>query len=199
MTEIKTVVFDYGGVISNRQREDMIPVLAEKVNLEEEVFTREYFSNRFEYDRGVLSGADYWRKLDSSLSDEAVWELIELDARSWLDINEATVGLIRELSGKTKLAILSNMPYEMLPHLPRGEWMECFSLKLFSCDLKDIKPNDSIYRTLIEETGSRPGEILFIDDSPDNISSAAANGIRGICYDGKMDLKQETYKIINGG
>ena len=47
-----------------------------------------------------------------------------------------------------------------------------FEQAFLSYEMHLAKPNPAIYRQLLEETGIRPEETLFIDDSPENCSVA---------------------------
>ncbi len=47
-----------------------------------------------------------------------------------------------------------------------------FEQVFLSYEMQLAKPNPAIYRQLLDETGIRPEETLFIDDSPENCSVA---------------------------
>ena len=61
---------------------------------------------------------------------------------------------------------------DFLPHLDGG---------IFSCDVKQIKPDEDIYRSLLERYPDiRPSTAVFLDDSPANVETARRLGFHGI-------------------
>ena len=197
MADIKTIVFDYGGVISCIPGDENIKEMASITGISPDDFVFHYMKNRGEYDRGVWTGFHYWKNLNPGLSEKDIQRLIRLDAESWLVINSETTGLIRDLSKQYSLAILSNMTYDAMEYLLASDWIKYFSHRLFSCELKDIKPNLSVYRTLADKTGNEPGEMIFIDDTRVNVLAARESGIHGILYDRNTDLKTEIHRIVS--
>lgn len=66
---------------------------------------------------------------------------------------------------------------------------------MFSAQVKCIKPQKEIYRTLFDRFHLRPQECFFIDDSEVNIEGARDCGMDGYCFDGDvMALK----KVLSG-
>lgn len=60
-----------------------------------------------------------------------------------------------------------------------GIGLDSFFEKLFiSCWMKLMKPGAEIFLKAIEETGCKPDEILFVDDSQRNVDGALAVGIK---------------------
>ena len=53
-----------------------------------------------------------------------------------------------------------------------------FEKTFASFELHLLKPEAAIYRHVIQETGLRPEDILFIDDRQENLDAAAAEGFQ---------------------
>ena len=60
--------------------------------------------------------------------------------------------------------------------------------QFWSCELGKIKQDPDFFPTLLEITGLKPDEAIFIDDSIENVISAGKSGINGICYHGPDQL-----------
>jgi len=52
-----------------------------------------------------------------------------------------------------------------------------------SCEVGAVKPENMIYEIAEEKSGYSGGEILFVDDSPDNIRVAESFGWKGVLMD----------------
>ena len=53
---------------------------------------------------------------------------------------------------------------------------------VFSCQVKELKPEPAIYRVLLEKYGLKPEESVFIDDMEENCASAEKQGIHAVCF-----------------
>ena len=54
-----------------------------------------------------------------------------------------------------------------------------------------MKPQEKIYRILLERYGLKAEESIFIDDNPANIEGGKAVGIDGIVFQTVEQLKEE--------
>lgn len=188
MNEIKTVVFDYGGVISQPQDVKLFEKLRDILGDTTDTFDNVYREMRNDYDAGKISAGEYWQliaeKLQSKkLSDAEIEELTALDVKSWAVINSGAIKLIDELKNKKiKLGILSNMTFDSLTPVMNSEWIKYFDVRVFSCEEKICKPDRRIYEILVERISEKPENILFIDDVEANIESAKKTGLNAILF-----------------
>jgi len=116
---IKAVAFDFGNVISLPQDTDDLNRLAEIVGVDRTTMNELAMKDRADYDRGALSGKEYYArglsKLGKVFDEEALAALVKADLESWANVNPATVALMDEVKAAgAKIAILSNMPHEFL-------------------------------------------------------------------------------------
>jgi putative hydrolase of the HAD superfamily len=181
------VVFDYGGVICGHQRDEDVAALAAAAGASVPDFLAAYWPYRLSYDRAELDGTTYWQKvaavLGLSLSASQVAELNRLDTASWLHLQEGTVALIEDLAAAGyRLALLSNAPAENAKVLAELPLFRRFEHVVFSCFLGMVKPEPECYRAVLAKLGARPEEVIFLDDRPENITGAAALGIRGVHF-----------------
>lgn len=66
---------------------------------------------------------------------------------------------------------------------------------LFSWQVRQIKPEPEIYRTLLDRFSLNPGECVFIDDNRDNIDAARSLGIAGVLFQGKEQADEELRRL----
>jgi len=57
-----------------------------------------------------------------------------------------------------------------------------FDYRFFSYEMGVAKPDEQIYRKVLETLGASPEDCLFLDDKPENIAGAVAVGMKGIVF-----------------
>ncbi len=71
------------------------------------------------------------------------------------------------------------------------DFLSEFDTAVISGHVGVVKPDRRIYEILFERAGARPGELLFIDDSPANVRGAEALGMTTIHFRPGVDLEHE--------
>ncbi|RKR73736.1 HAD family hydrolase [Frondihabitans australicus] len=191
----KTVVFDYGEVISRTPADsvrDRLLALAGATDID--AFWASYGRHRHALDGGSLSVVDYWRTLASEngldLSITRIHELWAIDFPAWIDPEPGTVDVIAALhEGGTPLAILSNAGFDYASPLRFSPVGSLFDHVYVSAEMYDLKPNASIYRTVLDELGIEPSAMVFIDNKAENIEGAQELGITGHVFTSPAGLE----------
>lgn len=183
------VLFDYGGVICQPQAEADVALLAKAAGGTVQAFSDGYWAHRLDYDRAELDCVTYWQKVGAGLgrsySAAEIAELTRLDNASWLHLQPGTVTLIEDLAAAGhRLALLSNAPAEVADVVAALPVARHFEHCTFSCYLPAAKPEPDCYRAVLALLGASPAEVIFLDDRPENVTSAEALGIRGIQFTG---------------
>ncbi|MDD6539595.1 MAG: HAD-IA family hydrolase, partial [Firmicutes bacterium] len=76
---------------------------------------------------------------------------------------------------------LSNWSYHLLELCKEAlNFTELMDGGIFSCHVKLIKPDEAIYKCIIDRYGLNPEECVFLDDRKDNIEAAVRCGMKGI-------------------
>lgn len=104
---------------------------------------------------------------------------------------EPTVAIVEELrDASVRLFALTNWSAETFPiarqRFPFLGWFEGI---VVSGEVKAAKPDERIFRHLIERYGLDPAETLFIDDSRANVAVADALGFQTIRYETPEQLR----------
>ncbi len=192
----RTVIFDYGGVITLPQSAADLDVIAGLAGIgrDGERFWRAYYAHRAELDRGTRGVAAYWRAIagdvGASWDDARVHELWAADFRSWLPINPGTIEVLAELkAGHTRLVLLSNAGPDYGGYLRRGPLGDFFAACYVSGELGLIKPQPEIYQRVLDDLGVSAAEAVFIDDREVNVRGAQALGITGHLFTGVTALR----------
>ena len=184
----RTVIFDYGEVISLPQSQADRAVIASLAGAGDgpaaERFWAAYSAHRDGLDQGTAGVAAYWRAIARDTGarwDEArVHELWAADFRSWLTINPAIIDLLADLrAGGTSLALLSNAGPDYGSYFRHGPLGDFFTACYVSGELALLKPHPDIYRHVLDDLRITPAEAIFVDNRELNVTGAEALGITG--------------------
>jgi len=208
---VKAVVFDYGRVISLPQDEAVVGRLAEMAGAERETFASALWGLRGGYDRGVVDAREYYREVfaelypkvsvEARIDSDLIDRMIEMDLASWREVSVDTAALMEDVkrAGYT-LGILSNMPRDFLAWA--RENLSVFSLPhvgVFSCEVNLLKPEEAIYRRLLDALAARgvasSSEVVFFDDMIENVSGAEALGIKAFLWKDAESARRELISL----
>jgi len=199
---LRAVVFDYGMVLSGPPHPPAKDELLRITGLSGEAFESLYWVDRHDYDRGELTGLEFWQKLVSdaglTLSSDKIDQLNHWDARMWTTTNPATLKWHKQLKEHgLQTGILSNMGDNVLRSIEREfGWIHDFDVLIWSFQHHLAKPEAAIYHLLLERLGTAPEETLFLDDKIENIEAARHLGIRGLQFSNVDQLRQD---LISAG
>jgi putative hydrolase of the HAD superfamily len=171
---------DYGEVLSMAQPDSDCAALEHVAQRPGDQFWTDYWTWRPGYDRGDLNGSDYWAAvLGGRARPEHLQRLFEADSASWLHPNRDSLAAARRAAQRgLQLALLSNAPVEVATRIDRQEWLAPFSPRLYSCNLRAIKPEPAVYQAALSALGATADDVVFFDDRPANVAAARRAGIR---------------------
>jgi 2-haloacid dehalogenase len=106
---------------------------------------------------------------------------------------EQTVEILAELKrAGRKIYALSNWSAETFPYArKRFQFLDWFDIIVISGEVGLAKPNREIFHFLLEKTGRRAEECVFIDDSPANVAAARELGFDAIHFRSPSQLRDE--------
>jgi putative hydrolase of the HAD superfamily len=180
----KVVVFDYGEVISYSPSEADRQALLSIARVPEDAFWPPYWSHRDALDAGSLSIRDYWleiaRAAGVEFSESRIQQLWIADYRSWLSVNTDTYDILLALrDGGTRIALLSNAGYDFGSYFRHGPMGTLFERVFVSAEMGRLKPEQAIYREVLDELDIDAADMIFIDNKAVNIQGAADIGVEG--------------------
>ena len=188
-------IFDYGGVLVHHQTDADQARLAQIAGVPQDAFAEAYWSDRLDYDKGLISAEEYWEALASragaaSLKQSQIDQLIELDSVSWMQFDDVMWDWIGQLRGAGKrVAMLSNMPRELGEALKlTTDKLNVFDQVTLSYEVHSVKPEPAIYEHCLEGIGTAPEQTLFLDDRIANVQGAELLGIRAIQFLDRDDV-----------
>ncbi len=193
------IIFDLGGVVFDWDPESLLlrffPVESER-NKVRELFMKH--PDWVELDRGSLSPDTAVSRAAerTGLSQAPLKELLDATPES-LTVKEETVDLILKLKERGHaLFILSNMHHESMDYLDETQDIfELFDGKVASCRVGLVKPEEAIYKHILNEYGLNPEETLFIDDMKENVEAASRTGIRPLHFQSAAQCTEELAEL----
>ena len=182
---MKNIVFDLGGVVVDWSPERLMQEYPGDKELPLALFKEGFFERYWtQFDRGMLTQAEVSTEMSrfAGRTYAECWDFMEYIKHFLVDI-PGTVELIRELAGRDyRLFCLSNMSVEYYDYLKDREVFSYFEGQIISALEHVIKPEEAIYRLLLERYGLQAEKTLFIDDLKPNVAAAERLGIHTVHF-----------------
>jgi putative hydrolase of the HAD superfamily len=186
VNEYDGFIFDYGKVLVHDQRETERVRMAKIAGVSLSDFDELYWKDRLDYDKGLMTGVEFWQALGSSagkqLTLDQIESLVDLDSTSWMHQDDAMWELVKELrsSGK-RVAVLSNMPADLGERIRANtDWFSAFDFVTLSYEVKSVKPEAAIYEHCLAGIGTPLKKTIFFDDKIANVKGAEMLGLNAI-------------------
>ena len=93
--------------------------------------------------------------------------------------------------------IFSNTNDLAIEHIRRNfPFFKKFDGYIFSCEVGAMKPDAKIYETLEKLAGRRGGDIVYLDDRPENVAAGAARGWRAILHESPEQSRAAVERFV---
>ena len=185
MPSIDALILDFGEVLVRPQSAASIQRLADLAGLEIADFKERYWQHRLGYDSGLLSDAEYWRRVTEGALLQARFEstlqdLMTADFMSWTDYREELWDLTLDFKSRGgRTALLSNgVPAVMDTVRSTRPLTGHFDAVVVSYEVGCVKPDPRIYQICLAQLGAHAVSTLFVDDRLENLEAAARLGIQ---------------------
>ncbi len=190
---MNTVIFDVGNVLAGYDWESYLKTFRYPADVYERVADAVFRNADWEEgDRGKIS-AEEWLHLFIANAPDLETEIREVFAGFEgtivpLDYTADWLAYFRRQN--YKLYYLSNYSCELY-HRTRDKlrFLEDFDGGIFSFEVKCIKPEEEIYRLLLDRYQIRPEDAIFYDDRPENVEAARRLGMNGVVFHEDIPLQ----------
>lgn len=186
---IKTIVFDYTGVISagpimNWMKSSLVPddpryqLIKDSSHL---------------WDLGQIGLLETYRRIETAtgVKSEQIWDVF-FDKTS---VDAEMIALIQQLKKNYQIILFSNHLSELLRKLlDKHQLNELFDEIIISSEHKMKKPTVEFFNLLLSTSGHKPHELVFIDDTKDNVLAGQKLGIDSIQFTSLTELRHELEK-----
>lgn len=198
---IKTVIFDYAGVVKKSQELSIDIVDLYKIPIEEyEKFIPRLKPIIEKFDKGLIGEEKFWMEFSDAMGKVVPEKCAERAKRMYKDkfvFFPEVIGLIEKLKSEGfRLSILSNMfPYQA-EIIKEINGCSLFDGIFFSCERGLAKPNLEFYELVIKEMNVSPQECLFIDDKEENLLPAEKLGLKTVLARNQEQIVEDVWAII---
>jgi epoxide hydrolase-like predicted phosphatase len=198
----QAVIFDFGGVLMRTEDRGPRTKLARSLGrtyteLEELVFNG---PTGLPSSLGELSAEQHWSSVAKTL------QITETQIPSFQDkfwggdrMDSQLVDYIRGLKGHYRTALLSNAWTDLRSYLEkRWKIADAFDLMVISAEIGLAKPDQRIYRLVLERLQVPAQAAIFLDDVFENVEAARSVGLTGIHFRSADQARAELEQILNG-
>ena len=202
-TNIKAIIFDWGGVCCREGEPFASSALQESLQLTPDEITEKVRNIHKDYYIGKHSRDSFWTAIIKffSLTENAEINPVAL-SNAYLNSYEVypdVLDLVLQLQSKYKIGLLSNLTPEMKEQIHRKHDLgKFFHAEVYSCD-RDVqakKPDLKMYQSILNKVNFLPEECLFIDNSLGNIEAAADIGMKTLLFKDRIQFFTEIKNII---
>lgn len=188
MEEIKSVIFDWGGVLINDPAPGLMQYCARALGVSKEDYTKAHNAFAPDFQKNLFSEEVFWERICGVLNvpRPQVRSLWSEAFRAIYVPKEEMLSLAASLKRNGyKTALLSNTEAPARQHYSSFGY-DMFDVPVFSCAEGARKPERRIYELTVERLGCRPEQSVFIDDSLEYINGAKQAGLKTILFE-KID------------
>lgn len=197
--EIENVIFDVGKVLVNFEWETLMnsfhfPATKRK-RMVAAIFGSKIWDER---DQGLYDDKDYVDRM-VALEPEFEADIREFMRRTpeTISMKDYELSWVKYLKSQGyNLYVLSNYGNYMLEaNRPDMDFLDYMDGAVFSCEVKEIKPEKPIYQILMQRYHLDPKKSVFIDDRQENLDTAAELGMKTVLFKNFKQAVAELEKL----
>lgn len=192
------VISDLGGVILHVDSDRLVHQVAQLVgrsfeDVQEAVYHEELL---LPFELGRIKPRAYYEGLKGRLKLPWTYEQFVLAWNGIFSEDLEVIGLMRRLSGRYKLVVLSNTNELHINHVKRTTpSLALFDDWITSCEVGLRKPDPEMYRMALERGGAAAASAVYIDDRPELVEAGRSLGLTGIRFESSRQLEDELRQI----
>jgi putative hydrolase of the HAD superfamily len=188
MTDIKSILVDYGGVLfENPSNTEYIARIAEDIGIDPTRLKEGiYGKNRELWNRaklGLISETDHWYEAEKNLQvskSKLYWARHELFETA--QVHDRFVDFLKSLHGHYSLGIVSNAIPAFMEAWRKLGFLDWFDVVINSSLVKLAKPDPEIYMLAYKRLNLPPEACILVDDQPKNLTTASQMGFQVVHY-----------------
>lgn len=188
VSPFKAIVFDFGGVVipgvvlkwvSNLPKTDSKYIFFQEVS--------------HKWDLGEFSVDEFYEAL-SKITDQNVAVLKETFYDS-AEFYPEVIELIKKLKKHYSIILFTNnFSHNVEKYFEKLQITDLFDEVIISSEHKVKKPNPDFFQILLDKINLKSSEVIFIDDSQENVDAGNSLGIKSLLFTNAQKLKQDLLK-----
>jgi putative hydrolase of the HAD superfamily len=198
LSEIKAVIFDWGGVLIENPTEGILRYCREILGIGTGCMLAAYRKLIPYLQEGKISEEEFWKGVRRRTGAKggrpaSLW--LEAFEHSYVEKRDV-FAVAHELHGRGyRTGILSNTEKPARPIMNRQTY-RIFDPIVLSCEVGSAKPQKRIFEVLIGALALAPLEILLIDDVAANITAAKDLGLQGLLFTDAETLRSDLADLL---
>ncbi len=207
MVKVKNILFDLGGVIMTIDQPSAVKRFKE-IGLEDaekrlDPYTQSGIFGDLE--EGKISASQFMKELSGMVGRQLTFEECKYAWRGYTkEVPMRNIKVLDRLKADGyRLILLSNTnPFMMDWGMSNefsgdGRSIGCFFSSMYmSYKLGMMKPDERIFKLIVEREKINPSETLFVDDGPKNVMIGAKLGFQTMCPENGEDWTAKIYETI---
>ena len=197
VTEIKAIIFDWGGVLIDDPAPLLVQYCADALGVSQADYLYAFTKYHDDFQKGLLTEERALVNICGELKVappkvDSLW----YDAFSCVSrIKPEVFKLVEYLkTSGFKTAFLSNTEIPAVQFF-RDQRYTMFDVTIFSCYEGIAKPERKIYEIALEKLRTEPRQSVFVDDKIENVNGARDVGMQGIVFENIDQLKTELSRL----
>ena len=198
MSEIRAVIFDWGGVLIENPTEGILQYSREVLGIGAGCMMAAYRKLMPYFQEGKISEEEFWKGVRRRTGAKGA-----MPASLWLTAFEKSYvekkdvfAVAHALHGRGyRTGILSNTERPARPLMDQEPY-RIFDPIVLSWETGSAKPQKRIFEVLIESLALNPSEILLIDDVEANITAGKDLGLQGLLFTDAETLRSDLAGLL---
>lgn len=181
---IQAIVFDLGGVLFSEGKSVAVERLAREQGYRKEIVLRVLTCPKsVDLRKGLISDEAFWSWVQEQLPEGYDASVIR---RAWYDgyvLDEEILDLLKRLKGNYQIIAFSGNVKSRVDFLEeKYRFRSLLDKEIYSFDHHLTKPDKRFVEIMIEQSGCRPQEIVYIEDNNHYAQPARELGVRVLLY-----------------
>jgi len=193
MGRIKSVIFDWGGVLIDDPVPGLMKYCAQALGASEEDYIKAHSKFAMDFQKGSINEDAFWGRICAELKTQkpripSLWGDAFKSVYSPRADMFSIVSTLHQNGYRTALLSNTEAPAMLFFHQLR---YNMFDVAVFSCAAGTRKPERRIYELTVEMLGSQPAQSVFVDDKPEYVEGAKETGLNTILFESIDQVKNE--------
>jgi epoxide hydrolase-like predicted phosphatase len=197
METIKSVIFDWGGVLIDDPAPGLMQYCAKALKVSKEDYIKAHGKFEADFQKGLIREDTFWESICGELNvpkpkNPSLWaeafEAAYVPRKSMFSMAAS----LQENGYRT--AVLSNTEVPAMQHFHKQRY-DMFDIAVFSCLEGVKKPDRKIYEITLKKLGCGHEKVIFIDDKQEYIDGAKEVGINTVLFQNIDQVKDELNRL----
>lgn len=197
MERIKSVIFDWGGVLIEDPAPGLMQYCAQALNVSKEEYTKAHRKFSTDFQKNLIGEDTFWDRICRELKVRrpavpSLWT--QAFKAAYVPREEMFILATGLNKNGYKTAVISNTEVPAMQYFYRLRY-DMFDAAVFSCAEGIIKPNSKIFEIALKKLDCTPEQSVFIDDNVEFTEAAKKSGLYSILFESTKQIRNELNEI----